>query len=205
MIQLFLSLLTFLFLLPLQNTTHKLQIGLIVDENVPEDIVKFAKKGISGYYFSKISIIEGFEFPEEYRADTINVNKLINRYENKMPGNCDKYIFLTNKGIALNDNVNYSVRGLAKRQGKLCAVSTLVISEEATSKVQFEDLLAKVLIHELGHLFDLGHCIDNDKCVMVSSLPKPDSFYNAKNALCNYCLEKIDRKFVRKNEHNKTL
>ena len=119
MIQLFLSLLTFLFLLPLQNTTHKLQIGLIVDENVPEEIIKFAKKEVSDYYFSKISIIEGFEFPEEYRADTINVNKLINRYENKMPGNCDKYIFLTNKSIALNDNANYSVRGLAKRQGKL--------------------------------------------------------------------------------------
>ena len=77
-------------------------------------------------------------------------------------------------------------------------VSTLVVKHETKTKKEYLNLLAKVVVHETAYLFGLGHCMDNDKCVLVSSLPNPQKFYSAERMLCRSCLGKIDGKLIRR-------
>ncbi|MCG8389249.1 MAG: hypothetical protein MJA30_27090 [Cytophagales bacterium] len=177
---------------------NKLQIGLIPSENIDKEAIHLAVKKIEGYFNAKVVLTKRPELPKKFEKDTINVNALIQYFENELLLLNDKNIYLTDQGIALNDNASYSVRGLAKLGGRIGVVSTLVVKHEAKTKREYLNLLAKVVVHETAHLFGLGHCMDDDKCVLVSSLPNPRKFYSAERMLCRSCLGKIDDKLIRR-------
>jgi predicted Zn-dependent protease len=185
----------------LDDKPNKFTIGLIVDDDVPSEVIKVARKELGGYYNAKISIIKNLELPVKFKTDTINALSLIYFFENEYPVTLDKYIFLTERGIALEDNAIYSTRGLAKGE-KIAVVSTLVISSETNTAEMFNDMLAKVLIHETGHLFGLNHCETDQRCVMVTSLPNPKYFYEAEKSFCPACQEKVDNKNINKKYHD---
>ena len=195
------AMLIFLALFGFSTKRDKFDIGLLVDKNIPKEEVRLVVKGLEGYYRSKIHVIKEISLPDEFNADTINVLKLMDHLEKNVALPHQKNIFFTAKGIRGGGNGKYSLRGFSRLNGKVGIVSTLVALHETTTKKQYEDLLAQILIHEMGHLFGLKHCSDNDRCVMVSSLPKPDKFYNAENKWCTSCLEKADKHAVRKKYH----
>ena len=91
-----------------------------------------------------------------------------------------KNIYLTLRGVVLSNNTKSPVKGFGMLRGSVGVDSTLVVKNESTTKMQYEDLFAKVLIREMGHLLGLGHCSANDKCVLVSSIPSLEKIYNAK-------------------------
>ncbi len=189
-------LLSLFLVLGFTKKSDKFEIGLFIDENVSEETVNIVILKLEGYYNSKVHLIKQIDFPAEFKKDTINAMKLIDYVQKELSLSYQKNIYLTTRGIALNDNAKYSVRGLAGIGKSMGVVSNLVVKNETTTKEQYYNLLAKVLIHEMGHLLGLKHCVDDDKCVMVSSLPNPDLFYNAKEILCASCLEKIDKKLI---------
>ena len=194
----FLILFLFFFGVQLQGA-NKINIGLIVDDNISCEVIDVAIQEIERYYNSRVHIIKNIELPIEFKKDTINAVKLIDYTQKEYPLHFYKYIFLTSRGIALNDNANYSTRGYAIIGGKIGVVSTLVVEDETISKKHFEDMLGKVLIHEMAHLLGLKHCIANEKCVLVSGFPtKLKRFQNAEKILCASCLEKIDKKIINK-------
>ena len=89
----------------------KLQIGLIPCENIDKEAINLAVKEIEGYFNAKVVLIKRPKLPEKFEKDTINVNALIRYFENEVLLQNDKNIYLTDRGIALNDNARYSTRG----------------------------------------------------------------------------------------------
>ena len=176
--------------------SEKTNIGLIVDENIADETIGFTVMKLEGYFNVKVHTIKNNRLPIEFEKDTINVIKLIDYAQKELMLSHCMNLFLTNKGIAGNDNAKYSLRGFSKSGSGIAVVSTLVVKKESETKEQYEYFFCKVLIHEMGHLFGLDHCNNNDQCIMVSSYPSPQRFYAAKNKFCDFCLEKIDRKQV---------
>ncbi|MDN5214872.1 hypothetical protein QQ020_22520 [Fulvivirgaceae bacterium BMA12] len=176
----------------------KFGIGLIVDDGIIEETVNFATKELEKYFHAKVYAIKDVDLPAEFKRDTINFRKVIEYIDQELPLKYDKNIFLTKRGISPGDWARFSVRGYATLGGRVAVASTLVVKSESTSTRQYENLLAKVLIHEMGHLIGLKHCLESNQCAVVSSLPSPQYFYNAKKQFCKHCLEKIDKALIRK-------
>lgn len=185
--------------------SNKFQIGVFVGDGITDMQLKFAIGEYKKYYNVEVHRIRKFELPNQFKKDTINAIRLITYLQNNELLPYDKHIYLTDQGIALMDNAKYSTRGLAKMGSNIAVISTLIISNESSNKKQFKQLFSKVLIHEMAHLFGLGHCEIDQRCVMVSSLPNPQNFYNAKNILCYSCLNKINKKLIKRKYHNPKL
>lgn len=189
--------LLFLYVIIVFNSSSQgrsVTVALIYDTGITPHEVKIASKELGSFYNISIKTIDINEFrlPEKYQSDTINGKSLINYVEKSVALEYDKYLLITPKGVTLNDGGNYSVRGLSPLLGRFGIVSTLVIRHEFKDKILREDMFAKILIHELGHLFGLKHCTNSKRCVLVSSIPDKTFFYNADKALCDSCLTKID-------------
>ena len=182
--------------------SEKKNFEIFVDSSITDENLDFAISVYEGYYNAKIHIRK-LELPRIFKSDTINAIELISYIKKNEALTFDKHIFLTGQGIALNNNANYSTRGFAFLNDNLAVISTLVISHESSNKEQFHQLFSKLLIHEMGHLYGLKHCENDTRCVMVSTLPNPQNFYDANSVLCFSCLNKIDIGIIRKKYYSK--
>lgn len=185
------------------NGKPKAIINLIYANSISGETIVLAKCELRQYYNCKIQLLNDMNIPVEFNRDTINVIVLIEYLKkNISKQNGEKYLFLTEKGIAFSDNAGYSARGYAEIGGEFGVVSTLVIKHETVSKSEFRTMYGKILIHEMAHLFGLDHCTANDHCVLVSSLPNKEKFYSANKWLCKSCQDKIDSDLIRKKHKN---
>lgn len=90
------------------------------------------------------------------------------------------------------------VYGEAQLKGRACIVSTYRLNEAlpplATENI-FEARVAKEVIHELGHTFDLRHC-DDPTCIMHYCRTESDVDRKS-DQLCRYCQVLLSDEFKR--------
>jgi archaemetzincin len=76
--------------------------------------------------------------------------------------------------------------GLANPVRRIALVSTYRLAGN-----DFEERIAKEVVHETGHILGLDHCVDPD-CVMYFSNTIEDTDRKGKN-LCNICRNRYER------------
>lgn len=186
------------------NGKQKTTINLIYANSFSRKTIVTAKNELRQYYNCKIQLHDDMNIPVEFDRDTINIIALFGYLKKNIPTQSgEKYLYLTEKGIAFSDNAGYSGRGYAEIGGEFGVVSTLVIKHETASKSEFRTMYGKLLIHEVAHLFGLDHCTANVKCVLVSSFPSNEKkLYFAEKRLCKSCQDKIDSGIIRKIHKN---
>jgi archaemetzincin len=85
------------------------------------------------------------------------------------------------------------IQGIAESDLKTATISTYKLKKEAKDAQTFAADLAKVARHEMGHILGLPHC-NSKHCLMLGAY----QFKHASGNFCQACLEKIDKKYMKK-------
>lgn len=112
-----------------------------------------------------------------------NATAILNDIAKKKNDNDGYKLCLVNVDIYAQ-NMNF-IFGLANPLRKTAIVSTYRLTGKHKN-----ERIAKEIVHELGHLFGLGHCTDN-KCIMRFSKTVEDTDDKEK-AFCQDCRSKIE-------------
>ena len=112
----------------------------------------------------------------------------------QIPQQAFRYIVVVDEDI-FADGLNF-IFGQAEINGRMCVISLARFAEPQEHIALWESALfkrrtANLLLHELGHTFNLMHC-GNDDCVMkfANSLVELD---NQRDHYCADCLAKLGR------------
>jgi predicted Zn-dependent protease len=152
--------------------------------------VDHLSKDISRFYQEKIIIIKD-SLPasaynpvrKRYRADSI-INYLHKRYPSK------RVVALTSVDISAtaNNSRDWGVFGLASYEYK-----TSVLSTYRYYNKNLYDRTLKVMIHELGHTYQLQHCKSKYGCIMKAANHSVRTIDKEPRALCPDCNRKLDK------------
>lgn len=158
------------------------------------------QKALENYYQVEVTILDRviplqplYQQKDTARIRVFEAWKYLPFYKK---GSINKVIALTEKDISWD----YQIRGVAFVKRGVAIISTGTIREEARSNAQFKRRLAKVALHEAGHLYALPHCETSTRCFMVTSIIKnsqpiqtdPTTFYHSRQKLCSPCQSRID-------------
>jgi len=120
--------------------------------------------------------------------------RIMNWAKAHMPYQGFRYIVVLDEDI-FSDSLNF-IFGQAEMPGKLCVISLARFADTENHIASWERALfkrrtANLLLHELGHTFNLQHCY-NDDCVMkfANSLVELD---NQPDHYCADCLAELGR------------
>ena len=135
--------------------------------------IRFIKDSVEKFYQVKAIILPGISFPDHlyykprnrYRAD-----RIIHWLRMNKPDSVRTIVGITAKDISSTKNniYDYGVMGLGYHPGHACVVSTFRPAKTAKSKQHLQQLLLKLVLHEMGHNFNLPHCPD-ESCFMVDA------------------------------------
>jgi archaemetzincin len=121
------------------------------------------------------------------RRKQYNAATIINRAESLGFDPCDKVIGIVNGDLYVP--IFTHVLGQAREGGKFAIVSLYRLKRRADRSMAPMPLILnrviKVALHELGHLFELGHCLD-DACLMNFS-GGLDDLDRIELHFCGYC------------------
>ncbi|MES2440701.1 MAG: archaemetzincin [Verrucomicrobiota bacterium] len=128
----------------------------------PADIRK-VKEGIAGLYAVTVEVLPEKPLPKiayykprnRYKADDIVEVTGIQE-----PARAHKIIALTTRDISTttDESEDWGIMGLGQIGGRACVVSTFRLRAGKAGDALFSARLVKVVNHELGHTFGLGHC-----------------------------------------------
>jgi len=171
------------------SLTKKL-IGVVPVGEVPEIVSQAISAHIQGYLNLEAEIIPPLEYPE-YAFDKgrlqYDAGLIINAFESMHFPNYEKVIGVLD--VDLFVPVFTHVFGEARQGGTYALVSLYrlkKISDGSSSDISVQlERAAKVALHELGHLFDLHHCMD-ERCLMHFSGGLED-LDRAPLYFCRYC------------------
>ncbi len=179
------------------STSHEITIGLYPLSNFDSTLLVFLQKEVANFYGYKVVILKGSALPAKayykarnrYRADT-----LLDYLLQKRTQNIDYMVGLTEKDISCTNGKynDWGVFGLGFMPGRSCVISSFRLKPSAINEQHFNERLSKVVIHELGHNFGLGHC-PNTKCIMRDAEGTIKSVDNEQKALCDECRKKLKK------------
>ncbi len=210
----FLNLLILAFLI-VANHSHQVQAQelrvaiMSVGETNPKNLV-VANNAISALYNSQVEILGAINVEAGMQAsyennhgklkpevlNAVSILRMLTKL-NKQDKSYDFYIGLTDEPLIVKEKVvqlkNQVIRGLGSAPQKAAIISTYKIKLETINNQDFQNVLSKVVNHEMGHILGLGHCEGNEKCLMVNAT----NFQNSVPDFCSSCLDKIDKKYLR--------
>lgn len=132
-------------------------------------ILEYLKDNLSGIFNAQIHV-KGHDKLPEYAYNKIRGQYLSSKILNNLPkpqNNLQKTLAIINKDLYI-PKLNF-VFGQADPQKGVCIISIARLDQLYYVFKQDRDLLLKralkEAVHELGHLFNLGHC-QNPLCVM---------------------------------------
>ncbi|XVJ67143.1 MAG: Zn-dependent protease [Lacibacter sp.] len=135
--------------------------------------LQLIKDSVDKFYNATVYIQPNISFPEHifykprqrYRAD-----RIIHWLRMNMPDSARSIVGITAKDISSTKNnvYDYGVMGLGYHPGHACVVSTFRPAKTAKNKQHLQQRLLKLVLHELGHNFNLAHCPD-EECFMVDA------------------------------------
>lgn len=171
-------------------TSDQKCIGVVSFEDVPAIVLKIIAAHISGYFNLPAQILPSIKLPEhtlDGKRLQYDAGIILRSLESVDFNPCQKVI-----GVLCSDlyiPIFEYVFGEA-RQGEQCAVISLFrLSKNSDGSSPPESLVheraAKVALHELGHLYNLVHCEDNN-CLMHFSGGIED-LDTTPLYLCRYC------------------
>ena len=165
-------------------------IGVVPVGKVPELAPKVIAAHITGYLKLSAEILNPLELPGnafDERRLQYDAGSILNFFESFPFDEYDKVIGVLN--VDLFVPIFTHVFGEARQSGKYALVSLFRLAEGKESYKSSASLLfervAKVALHELGHLFNLWHCEDS-KCLMHFSGNLED-LDHAPLYFCRYC------------------
>ncbi len=151
-------------------TAKKKSVGIVPFGNVDETVLNIISDNISGCFNIPTQILAPVNQPEyalDERRLQYNAAMIIEYLESVNFDNYDKTIGVLNQDLFIP--IFTHVFGEA-RQGGRCGLVSLFRLRKNTDgsspcKALIHERVAKVALHELGHLFDLLHC-ENKRCLM---------------------------------------
>lgn len=173
-----------------QTTERRRRIGILPLGNVPEITSKSIAGHILGHLRLPVDILPPLSPPSfalDERRLQYDAGSILNAMEYARNDAYDKLIGVVD--VDLFVPILTYVFGEAKQAGRCGMVSIYRLKKNsdgspAKASVQLERT-AKVALHELGHLFDLHHCME-EKCLMhfsggMEDLDRAPLYY------CRYC------------------
>ncbi len=146
--------------------------------------------GIVARYAVKVEVLPSEPLPvgawyeprERYKADGI-----LDATATRQP-RFDKIVMLTSRDISVTNDAgkDWGILGLGQLGGRVCVVSTFRLRAGKADDKLFAARLVKVVNHELGHTFGLGHC-ETPGCLMQDAHGKIATVDGEKGAPCAAC------------------
>ncbi len=132
-----------------------------------------------------------------YRAD-----KLLRYLERITAGKYTKVVGITTRDISTTKGKFYDwgIFGLGSMGGKSCVVSTFRLRSGRGGRRKFTDRLVKVVNHELGHTFGLGHCPVKN-CLMQDARGTIVTVDSETGEFCSRCGKEL-KEVIRDNGSN---
>lgn len=135
--------------------------------------LQLIKDSVEKFYNVTVYIQPNTSFPDHifykprqrYRAD-----RIIHWLRMNMPDSARTIVGITGKDVSTTKGevYDYGVMGLGYRPGHACVVSTFRPAKTAKDKNHLQQRLLKLVLHEMGHNFNLPHCPD-EACFMVDA------------------------------------
>lgn len=195
-----------IFLVTLLTTFSKPQKPVVIEipkvyiqtmgEVNPNDL-ELVKTSIKDFYGFDVVVQGNFGPRELFRVEGLNryqANKILS-HSNKINKSLNgKVLILTSYDICTNRKLNgvvyknWGIFGLAGIGSKSTVISTHRL------KINHDDRLIKVTIHELGHTLGLPHCHSDKDCLMNDANGSGKKVDSEKRTMCNKCRTKINLK-----------
>jgi archaemetzincin len=170
-------------------TKNKPCIGLAPFGGVSDIISKTIAAHIQGYLHLDVDILSGLSLPGyayDKKRMQYDAGIILKRMESSFQG-CTKVVGVLDVDIFVP--IVTHVFGEASQGGRCALVSVYRLKRNLDGSAPLLSLLleraAKVALHELGHLFDIHHCMDRN-CLMHFSGVLED-LDQAPLDFCRYC------------------
>lgn len=142
-------------------------------EFIDTSTLQLIKDSVEKFYNVTVYIQPSTSFPDHifykprqrYRAD-----RIIHWLRMNMPDSVRTIVGITGKDVSTTkgEAYDYGVMGLGYRPGHACVVSTFRPAKTVKNKQHLQQRLFKLVLHEMGHNFNLPHCPD-EACFMVDA------------------------------------
>lgn len=181
----------------LSAEVKRVTIGLYPLGSFDSTYLGMLKAEVEHFYGYNAVVMQGSKLPKSayyalrnrYRADT-----LLNYLLGVRPATVDYLVGLTQKDISCTSDPypDWGVFGLGFMPGRSCVISTFRLRKGAKSETHFRERLSKVVLHELGHNFGLGHC-PNTFCFMHDAEGTIKSVDREQKNLCAGCKQRMEK------------
>jgi archaemetzincin len=165
---------------------------------VDELVIQRIRAGIEEFFPVRVVVRPPAELPpdafykpnQRYRAEKLLVflDSIANDHGNEYL----KLIGITSADISTTKGEVYDwgIFGLGYLPGRVCIVSTFRLGRKKVGEVKFFERLVKVVNHELGHNFGLGHC-PVPACLMEDARGKVKTVDQETGELCPDCQARL--------------
>ena len=167
-----------------------LRIGVLPIGDVPKIATEHVAKEIKGHLSIDTDVLSPLDHPDfalDPKRLQYNAGAILQALEEDPLHDYTKVIAILNVDLFIP--IFTHVFGEAKQGGDYALVSLYRLREKrgkiTLSAPMILDRTAKVALHELGHLFDLVHCLDNG-CLMHFSGTLRD-LDDTPLSFCHYC------------------
>ncbi|CAA9233785.1 MAG: hypothetical protein AVDCRST_MAG56-1073 [uncultured Cytophagales bacterium] len=206
-----------------------LRVALVPAENVTASDVDVVKRALESYYGVHVTVTppvtlagpSGVKGPSQSIRTGARGRQVVTDSTN-WEGNpftpftghagpdFDVVVGLMGYGLS---TAKWTIRGITTMKGKCSVVTTYLVRQQSATEEQYRFRLAKVALHEFGHVLGLPHCgadnlaagvqlpeysgktttveIGDPRCLMLQSTADGAQLYATTNQLCKQCHAKI--------------
>lgn len=165
-------------------------IGIVPIGDVSGTTIKVLAGHISGYLNPNVDILPAMEPPSyahDKRRFQYDAGIILKAMESRSPSGCMKILGVVDVDIFVP--IFTHVFGESRQGGRCALVSIYRLKQDADGSSAPKDRVleraAKVALHELGHLFELRHCMDA-RCLMHFS-GEIENVDHTPLYFCRYC------------------